>query len=123
MMSPMNDQQSQPPVQQPGEAPFADHPQAGSAQVQPVQYVYVQAAPRQSNSDAIVSMILGILSIVVPFAGFALGIAALCLAATAKNQHNRHKSGTGMADAGIALGIVGLILWGIAGLLWITGLW
>ncbi|MFA5032923.1 MAG: DUF4190 domain-containing protein [bacterium] len=66
----------------------------------------------KTSGKAITSMVCGILSIILPFVGFILGVLAIIFSIVARNEikHSEGKIvGTGMATAGLVCGIVGLI--------------
>lgn len=74
-------------------------------------------APKQSNGFAVGSLVCGIVSLVMTFftaayyplfVGVVLGIIAIVLAVLAKK-----KGPSGMATAGLVLGIIGLVFCGI----------
>lgn len=59
---------------------------------------------KKSNSFAIVSMILGICSLIIPFLGLILGVLAIIFSV---KQSKIEKNG--MSTAGLILGIIGII--------------
>jgi hypothetical protein len=70
---------------------------------------YSQPAPADGPKGfAITSMVLGICSLVIPYAGIILGILAVVFGAVSRNKN---ESGRGMAIAGLVTGIVALALW------------
>ncbi|MCK4352223.1 DUF4190 domain-containing protein [candidate division WOR-3 bacterium] len=71
---------------------------------------------KRVSGKAITSLVCGIASILVPFAGFALGILGVVFGIIAKSEIKRSESeigGEGMAIAGFVCGIVGLVTNGI----------
>ncbi|CQR46410.1 hypothetical protein BN1058_00670 [Paraliobacillus sp. PM-2] len=81
-----------------------------------------QQAP-QTSGKAIASMVLGILSILVPWIGFILGIIAIVLANKAFKEVKQHQlGGRGMAVAGLTTGIIAIALYGLMILFTILGL-
>lgn len=70
--------------------------------------------PAHTNGKSIAALVLGILSIVVPYIGLLFGIVAIILAAISlKEIRNRYEQGRGMAIAGLVCGIVGTIIYAI----------
>lgn len=77
----------------------------------------------QSSGKAVASMVLGILSIIIPWLGFILGIIAIVLANKAfKEISNYQLGGRGMAVAGLTTGIIGTAIYGLLIILLIIGL-
>lgn len=64
---------------------------------------------KESKGMAIASMVLGILSLVICWVGWILGIVGLILASVSLGTH---KGGKGMAIAGLVTSILG-VLWGM----------
>ncbi|MGP0586963.1 DUF4190 domain-containing protein [Paenibacillus timonensis] len=61
------------------------------------------------NSKSIASLILGVLSLVIPFLGFLLAIISIILARHASNEITRsNDSGKGLAIAGLACGTLSI---------------
>ncbi|PZT55333.1 DUF4190 domain-containing protein [Paenibacillus silvae] len=76
------------------------------------------APPPKTNSKSIVSLVLGILSITLPYIGFLIGIAAIIFASISfKEIRMRMEQGKGLAVAGLVCGIVGTALYAIVILL------
>ena len=74
-------------------------------------------AQPKTNQKAIWSLVLGILGLVC--CGFVAGIPALILGNSAKKEiaaSNGAETGTGMAQAGVILGIIAIVL-GVIGLI------
>ena len=72
----------------------------------------------KTNNKAITSLILGILSVMMPFIGFVLGIVGLIFSFQAIKEINlSNEKGNGLAIAGRILSIVGICV----GLLSILG--
>lgn len=68
---------------------------------------HYQQAP-VTNGKAIASLVLGILSIVVPWIGLIFGIIGIVLSSKAKKEiANYQQSGHGLAVAGLVTSIVG----------------
>jgi hypothetical protein len=68
--------------------------------------------PRRSNALAIISLILGILGCVPVITG----VGAIIFGALGISSSNKHNTGgKGMAIAGIILGLISLVLWGLFG--------
>lgn len=85
----------------------------------------VSPPPRQerTNGKAIAALVLGILSIVVPYIGLIFGIIAIVLAALAfKEIRLRYEQGRGLAIAGLVCGIVGTIIYAVLILLFVLAL-
>ncbi|MCJ8012405.1 DUF4190 domain-containing protein [Paenibacillus sp. KQZ6P-2] len=79
--------------------------------------------PPKTNGKAIGALVLGILSLVIPYLGFILGIIAIVLASLAfKEIKRRSEGGRGLAVGGLVCGIVGTSLYGILILLVVIGL-
>lgn len=71
------------------------------------------------------ALVLGILSLVIPYVGWILGIIALVQAKTAKRaiQQNPSLQGQGMATAGKVMGIISLIIWlGVVGSIFLAAI-
>jgi len=69
--------------------------------------------PPQTNGKAIAALVLGILSIVIPYVGLIIGIVALAIASMAfKEIKQTGDRGYGMAIAGLVCGIVGTAIYG-----------
>lgn len=82
-----------------------------------------ESRPAQTNGKSVAALVLGILSIAVPYIGFILGIIAIVLGNRARHVIDQNgESGRGLAVAGFVCGIVGLCLWGLIILLIIIGL-
>lgn len=76
----------------------------------------------ENNNPALVSMILGIISVVlcwVPLIGLALGIIAIVLAIKGFNVAKTSNKGRGFAIAGVSCGAVGIVLSIIYTIMWI----
>ncbi|WP_152402741.1 DUF4190 domain-containing protein [Paenibacillus cellulositrophicus] len=70
--------------------------------------------PPKTNGKAIASMVLGILSVMILYIGFILGILAIIFAALSFKELKRgYEQGKGMAIAGLVCGIIGVLLWGL----------
>ncbi|TKH02540.1 DUF4190 domain-containing protein [Peribacillus simplex] len=66
---------------------------------------------KRSNSKAIVSLIMGVLSLFIPFIGIILGILGLLFASKSKQEIKlTGESGDGLVTAGKVCSIVGIIL-------------
>jgi hypothetical protein len=66
---------------------------------------------KQSNSKAIVSLIMGVLSLLIPFIGIVLGILGLIFAAKSKQEMKlTGETGNGLVTAGKVCSIIGIIL-------------
>ncbi|MEJ9229693.1 DUF4190 domain-containing protein [Peribacillus butanolivorans] len=66
---------------------------------------------KQINSKAIVSLILGILSLLIPFIGIILGILGLIFASKSKKEMAQSgEAGNGLVTAGKICSIIGIIL-------------
>ena len=88
--------------QQPYNNPFPPYPP------------YPPHLPSKTNSKAIVALVLGILSIVIPYIGLLFGIVAIVFASMAfKEIRLRQEQGRGMAVAGMVCGIIGTAIYGI----------
>lgn len=65
----------------------------------------------ETNSNSIISLTLGILSIIVPFIGLVLGIIGVVLSRKAtKEIAKRNESGRGLAISGLICSIVGIVI-------------
>lgn len=70
--------------------------------------------PQKSNGKSIAALVLGILGLVIPYAGFVIGIVAIVLATMAfKEIRLSGEQGRGLAIAGLVLGIIGTVFYGI----------
>ncbi|MFY0781467.1 DUF4190 domain-containing protein [Peribacillus simplex] len=66
---------------------------------------------KPSNSKAIVSLIMGVLSLLIPFIGIVLGILGLIFAAKSKQEMKlTGETGNGLVTAGKVCCIIGIIL-------------
>ncbi|ASS96881.1 DUF4190 domain-containing protein [Peribacillus simplex] len=66
---------------------------------------------KPSNSKAIVSLIMGVLSLFIPFIGIILGILGLIFASKSKQEIKlTGESGKGLVTAGKVCSIIGIIL-------------
>ncbi|MFF2457047.1 DUF4190 domain-containing protein [Peribacillus simplex] len=64
-----------------------------------------------TNSKAIVSLIMGVLSLLIPFIGIILGILGLIFASKSKQEIKlTGESGKGLVTAGKVCSIIGIIL-------------
>ena len=65
----------------------------------------------QTNSNSVISLTLGILSLLIPFIGLVLGIIGLVFSRKAVKQIEKtNETGRGLATAGLICSIVGIIL-------------
>lgn len=72
------------------------------------------APPPKTNSKSIVSLVLGILSITIPYIGFLIGIVAIIFASISfKEIRMRMEQGKGLAVAGLVCGIIGTAFYAI----------
>lgn len=70
--------------------------------------------PTKTNGKSITSLVLGVLSIVVPYIGFLLGIVAIVFASLSFKELKRTgEQGKGLSIAGLVCGIVGTAIYGI----------
>ncbi len=68
-------------------------------------------APK-TNSKSIVSLVLGILSVTIPYVGILIGIVAIIFASLAfKEIRIRMEQGKGLAIAGLVCGIIGTAIY------------
>ncbi|ASV67384.1 DUF4190 domain-containing protein [Cytobacillus sp. FSL W7-1323] len=66
---------------------------------------------QKTNTKAVVSLTLGILSLLVPFIGFLLGIISIVFGRlSAKEILQTGEKGKSLATAGLICGIIGIIL-------------
>ncbi|MEK4524842.1 hypothetical protein CXK86_24070 [Paenibacillus sp. BGI2013] len=66
----------------------------------------------KTNSKSIVSLVLGILSVTIPYVGILIGIAAIIFASLAfKEIRVRMEQGKGLAIAGLVCGIIGTAIY------------
>lgn len=95
-----------PPPPQPG------YPQPGYPQPQGTPAAYSMPAQRQTSGAAVASLIFGILGCIP----FVTGLLAIVLGIVGMRTTKDPKyTGRGMAVAGLILGIISLLLWGIVG--------
>jgi len=65
----------------------------------------------QTNSSSVISLTLGILSILTPFLGFVLGIIGVVFSRKAKKEMDvTDEGGRGLATAGLICSVVGIIV-------------
>lgn len=87
---------------------------------------YNMAPPPQeqrTNGKSIAALVLGILSIVVPYIGLIFGVIAIILAAISfKEIRLRYEQGRGLAIAGLVCGIVGTIIYTVLILIFILAI-
>lgn len=70
--------------------------------------------PPKTNGKAVGALVLGILSLIIPYVGFILGIIAIILASLSfKEIKRRNEGGRGLAIGGLVCGICGTALYGI----------
>ncbi|CAH1219076.1 hypothetical protein PAECIP111890_04845 [Paenibacillus sp. JJ-223] len=70
--------------------------------------------PLKTNGKSIAALVLGILSIMIPYLGFLIGIVAIIFAALAlKELKVRMEQGKGLAIAGLVCGIIGTAIYAI----------
>jgi len=70
--------------------------------------------PLKTNGKSIAALVLGILSIMIPYVGFLIGIVAIIFAALAlKELKVRMEQGKGLAIAGLVCGIIGTAIYAI----------
>lgn len=78
--------------------------------------------PRRTNTKSITALVLGILSLVVPYVGFIIGIVAIIISrVAAKEIKQRGEDGSGMALAGLICGIVGTAFYAIIIIILVIG--
>ncbi|MGM8212282.1 DUF4190 domain-containing protein [Virgibacillus sp. W0430] len=66
---------------------------------------------KQTNTNSIIALIVGILSILIPIIGLLLGIIGIVFSRKAtKEMKVSNELGSGMATAGLICSIVGIIL-------------
>jgi uncharacterized membrane protein len=73
-----------------------------------------------SNSNSVISLTLGILSILIPFLGVILGVIGIMFSRIALNEiRETNENGKGLATAGLICCVVGVItqLFGVLGLI------
>lgn len=76
--------------------------------------------PAHTNGKSVAALVLGILSIVIPYIGLLFGIVAIILSAISlKEIRTRYEQGKGMAIAGLVCGIVGTLIYAVLILLFI----
>ncbi|WP_299095678.1 DUF4190 domain-containing protein [uncultured Metabacillus sp.] len=65
----------------------------------------------ETNSNSITSLILGILSILIPFIGAVLGVAGIVFSRKAlKEIIKTNEGGKGIANSGLICSVVGIII-------------
>jgi hypothetical protein len=70
--------------------------------------------PPKTNGKSIASLVLGILSIVIPYVGFILGIVAIVFASLSfKEIKRKGEQGKGLSIAGLVCGIIGTAVYGV----------
>lgn len=71
-------------------------------------------APPKTNGKAIAALVLGILSLFVPYVGFVLGIIAIVLASISfKEMRINREQGRGLAIGGLVCGIIATVIYAI----------
>lgn len=66
----------------------------------------------KTNSKSIAALVLGILSIMIPYVGLLIGIVAIIIASVSlKEIKNRMEQGRGLAIAGLVCGIISVALY------------
>lgn len=69
---------------------------------------------KDTNGQAIASMVLGILSLIIPYIGFILGIIAIVLSRRASREiQYTGQNGKGFATAGLVCGIIGTAIYAV----------
>ena len=64
----------------------------------------------QTNSNSVISLTLGVLSILIPLIGLILGIVGVVYARKAlKEIKETHENGRGLATAGLICSVVGIV--------------
>jgi hypothetical protein len=74
----------------------------------------------QTNSNSVISLTLGTLSILIPFLGVILGVIGIMFSRIALNEiRETNENGLGLATAGLICSVVGVItqLFGVLGLI------
>ncbi|MBB6670543.1 DUF4190 domain-containing protein [Cohnella nanjingensis] len=93
--------------------PYHDEPSSSKNAFSPM-YPPPPPPPARTNGKSIAALVLGILSIPVPYLGFIIGILAIVFAALSLKEIKRTgELGRGMAIAGLVCGIVGTALYTI----------
>lgn len=70
--------------------------------------------PPKTNGKSIATLVLGIVSIVIPYVGFLPGIVGIILGAMSLKEIKQNgEQGHSMAIGGLVCSIIGTILWGI----------
>ena len=65
----------------------------------------------QTNSKSVASLTLGILSVLIPYIGFVLGIIGLVISRKASKEIAiTNEGGSGLATAGLICSVVGIIV-------------
>jgi len=68
----------------------------------------------KTNSKSIAALVLGILSVMIPYLGFLIGIVAIVFASISlKEIKLRMEQGRGLAIAGLVCGIIGTAIYAI----------
>lgn len=69
---------------------------------------------QKTNGKSIAALVLGILSLLIPYVGFLLGIMAIIFSSLSlKELKRRYEQGKGLAIAGLVCGIIGTIIYGL----------
>ncbi|WP_410771801.1 DUF4190 domain-containing protein [Fontibacillus sp. BL9] len=80
----------------------------------PQGYTPAPQGPAKTNGKSIASLVLGILSIVIPYVGFLMGIVAIVFASLSFKELKRTgEQGRGLSIAGLVCGIIGTAIYGI----------
>ncbi|EXX85325.1 hypothetical protein BG53_08985 [Paenibacillus darwinianus] len=73
-----------------------------------------QPQPPKTNGKSIAALVLGILSIVIPYLGLIIGIIAIVFSSISLKEIKRSgEQGKGLAIAGLVCGIVGTALYAV----------
>ncbi|MCF6137744.1 DUF4190 domain-containing protein [Pseudalkalibacillus berkeleyi] len=68
-------------------------------------------ANKQTNNNSIISLTLGILSIIIPVIGLVLGVIGVIVSRIATNQIVKtNEGGSGLATSGLICSIVGIVI-------------
>lgn len=105
----------------PGWRPMSTFPEFGFSQAAPPlpPQPPVYASGRETNGNAVTGLICGILAFCCPCGHFitaTLGIIFSCIALS-QASHTASQKGKGMAIAGLALSIIGVLFWSGLGLI------
>lgn len=107
--SPLQPQAVTPPPPTAGGFPPPPQGQPGGYAPPPPGYQHPRPTSYPGKGMSIAALVLGICSLVIPYAGIATAIVGLILGVIGKRKANEVGASTGMATAGIVMSIIALV--------------